>query len=185
MRMVFRENKKMKRFCVFLLCMSAFFNTSCLWCQLGDDDPVLSGIDFHTSPEKSQYSVNEKIGLCFSSVPDFSYYREYTFSIKFYKYDEIRDTYEPTDEIVDIETEEKSSSIEFSYDEKDFTENSKIAKSFFVKASKIGKFLIILDGEGWHYNDKGGKSATGYWKGVYIEVLDDADSFAQTLVNHD
>lgn len=144
------------------------------WGEPNSDDVYLPDTNFYVSPEKTEYSVDEELQLCFSSIPDFSLFDVYKFEILLSEYNEDEKDYKATGNLffIDKASESDSYTESFKYGEKDIENESKVTKTFSIKTKKQGKFSCFLYGNGWHYGKNGSQSAVSYSKKIYIEVVE-------------
>lgn len=131
---------------------------------------MLENTDAYISPEKEQYQVNETFNLHFTCIPDFSYYQKYAFGIFLEEYDEQEKKYKSTSNISCCDSETGEEIQGFDYEEKNTQDASKVSKIFFIKPTDQGKFFVRIFGSGYHYNDRGGSTATTYEKKFYFSV---------------
>lgn len=131
---------------------------------------LLPDIDFSVSPQKNSYTIGEEMELIFTQIPDFTMFGKYSFEIELKEFDEENNEYIKTNKIIFFPDE--CDSVYFEYEEDDVVCPLRVEKSFSMKAIQKGKFLALLHGNGYIYNDKGGYSAVGYDKSLYIDVIE-------------
>lgn len=154
-----------------LLIVFSFSILSCPYpCEPDAETPSLPDTDFYIINEKETYSANEEFQIHFSSIPEFNYFGKYSFTISLMEYDTNTDQYEVTSNFIFCDKFEDLSFESFEYDKKDLKDLQTFTKTFSVKVLREGKFRCYINGMGCHFNDKGGMSAVGYSKCLYINV---------------
>jgi len=162
----------MKNIIFFLL--SLMFTIMCTGCPVlcapDNEIATLPDVSLTISPEKDAYSANEEMLLTFSHIPDFSFFKNYSFAIELKEFDENNKVYIATDKLK--ESNPESDSLAFGYEEADVKNSQKIVKTFTIKALEQGKFAYHIHGDGYHFYDNGGYTVVSYEKWLYIDVVE-------------
>ncbi|WP_191013591.1 hypothetical protein [Treponema zioleckii] len=164
-----------KTWFISLLFMFCFFFSGCFFLVCDTDSAdSLANTEFFITYEKDAYSVDEEFELTFSSVPDFSTFDKYAFTIELKAYDAKQNKYTLSDEFhfIGMNFEVPTNSVTFEYEKKDVGQAEKVVKKFSVKASKQGNYACYIHGWGYSFNDKGGYSALDYEKCLYIDITE-------------